>query len=92
MEALKKMRDIGVRHLPVVDREGKPIGIVSLRDLAEALLALMNVIINAFYNGCGRRDLNPRSSAWGADVLDQTRRRPPEPISLFEFIKLTLLK
>ncbi len=40
MEALKKIRDIGVGHLPAVDREGKPIGIVSLKDLVEALLAL----------------------------------------------------
>ena len=44
MEALKKMRDIGVRHLPVVDREGKPIGIVSLRDLVEALFTLISII------------------------------------------------
>jgi len=42
-EALKKMRSAGVRHLPVVDDGETPIGIVSLRDLLEALIALLGL-------------------------------------------------
>ena len=32
-EAIKKMVEIGIRHLPVVDKEGKPVGIISVRDI-----------------------------------------------------------
>lgn len=39
IEALKKMREYGIRHLPVVDREGKPIGMVSVRDIIDLILA-----------------------------------------------------
>lgn len=38
-DALKKMREYGVRHLPVVDREGKPVGMVSVRDIIDLILA-----------------------------------------------------
>lgn len=39
-DALRKMREYNVRHLPVVDREGKPLGMVSLRDLIDLTLIL----------------------------------------------------
>ena len=34
--ALKMMR-LGIRHLPVVDDEGKPVGLLSARDLVAVL-------------------------------------------------------
>lgn len=38
MEAGELMVRLGVRHLPVVDEEGRPVGILSLRDVCQALL------------------------------------------------------
>jgi CBS domain-containing protein len=36
-EAVETMREHAIRRLPVVDDDGKPVGIVSLGDLAERL-------------------------------------------------------
>ncbi|MCI4455651.1 MAG: CBS domain-containing protein [Sulfolobus sp.] len=38
-EALEVMLDHGFRHLPVVDKNGKAVGIVSIRDLASAVIS-----------------------------------------------------
>jgi CBS domain-containing protein len=38
--ALNKMSVGGYRHIPIVDRAGKPVGIVSLRDIADFLVDL----------------------------------------------------
>ncbi len=38
-EALEVMLDHGFRHLPVVDKNGNAIGIVSIRDLAKAVIS-----------------------------------------------------
>ena len=40
-EVMEKFSELGVRHLPVVDREGRPVGVISVRDI----LALMSVLI-----------------------------------------------
>ncbi|KSW12705.1 histidine kinase [Pyrodictium occultum] len=40
VDVIKKMRDANVRHLPVVDDEGKPIGIISARDIMDTILTL----------------------------------------------------
>ena len=37
--ALQKMLSFGIRHLPVVSSEGRVLGVVSLRDLVEAIMA-----------------------------------------------------
>jgi signal-transduction protein with cAMP-binding, CBS, and nucleotidyltransferase domain len=42
-EALQKMRENNIRHLPVVNSEKKPVGMVSLRDVIDAVLALIKV-------------------------------------------------
>ncbi len=41
--ALEKMGETGVRHLPVVDDEGKPVGVVAFRDIANTILMLMEM-------------------------------------------------
>ncbi len=38
LEASDTMIRHGIRHLPVVDREGRPLGVLSLRDLCQRLL------------------------------------------------------
>ncbi len=43
IDALKLMRDANIRHLPVVDKEGKPVGMLSIRDLVEAIVTLLSV-------------------------------------------------
>ncbi len=43
IDALKLMRDANIRHLPVVDKEGKPVGMLSFRDLVEAIVTLLSV-------------------------------------------------
>jgi len=43
MQAIRKMREANIRHLPVVDEEGKPVGIISLRDVIDAVLMLLDI-------------------------------------------------
>ena len=38
--ALNKMSVGGYRHLPIVDRDGKPVGVLSVRDIVDFLVAL----------------------------------------------------
>ncbi|RLG82871.1 MAG: histidine kinase [Thermoprotei archaeon] len=42
-EAIKIMRDANIRHLPVVDEENKPIGMLSLRDIIDAVVTLIQI-------------------------------------------------
>ena len=43
-EVIEKFSELGVRHLPVVDRDGKPVGVISIRDV----LALIELLLRAF--------------------------------------------
>ncbi len=43
-EVLDKFRELGVRHLPVVDKDGKPVGVISVRDV----LALIELLFRIF--------------------------------------------
>ncbi|MCE4624639.1 MAG: CBS domain-containing protein [Desulfurococcales archaeon] len=43
-EVLEKFSEIGVRHLPVVDRDMKPVGVISIRDV----LAVVELLFRAF--------------------------------------------
>ncbi len=36
-QALAKMREARIRHLPVIDKDRKPIGIVTMRDILETI-------------------------------------------------------
>ncbi|MBO3769428.1 MAG: CBS domain-containing protein [Thermoproteota archaeon] len=42
-ETLRIMREKNIRHLPVVDSNKKPVGMISLRDVIDAVVALMKV-------------------------------------------------
>ena len=42
MEAIKIMKDANVRHLPVVDHKGRPVGVVAFRDILESLMLLLH--------------------------------------------------
>ena len=42
-ETLRLMREKNVRHLPVVDSKKKPLGMISLRDVIDAVVAFMRV-------------------------------------------------
>jgi len=44
IEVLDKFRELGVRHLPVVDKRGKPVGVISVRDV----LALIEILFRMF--------------------------------------------
>ena len=55
-DALRMMRDHGYRHLPVVDKSGKLVGMVSVRDLYDAVLSELEDEIHdrdAFIHGVG---------------------------------------
>lgn len=41
---VEKMRQFNIRHLPVVDDEGRPIGVVSIRDVIDAGALFFNVL------------------------------------------------
>ena len=43
MEAIKIIKDANVRHLPVVDDKGRPVGVVAFRDILESLLLLLHL-------------------------------------------------
>lgn len=45
IEAIRKMREANIRHLPVVDRDGKPVGMLSLRDIIDAVTAFMEIFL-----------------------------------------------
>ncbi|MEB3778875.1 MAG: CBS domain-containing protein [Desulfurococcales archaeon] len=36
-DVIEKMTDLGVRHMPVVDKDGKPLGMISARDIVAAM-------------------------------------------------------
>ncbi len=45
--AVEKMRNAGVRHLPVVDRRGKPLGMMSMRDALEVSWPLLRLVLRS---------------------------------------------
>ena len=47
MEAVIAMRESNIRHLPVVDREGRPVGMLSLRDVLDAVTTLMEMMVTS---------------------------------------------
>ncbi len=42
--AIERMRQTNVRHLPVVDDDGKPVGMLSVRDIMDAAALFMRII------------------------------------------------
>ncbi len=44
IDAMKKMRDADIKHLPVVNGEGKPIGMITMRDIIDAAWLLLEVL------------------------------------------------
>jgi len=44
LEALSKMKEAKIRHLPVVDDENRPLGMVSVRDILEIIVSLTQSI------------------------------------------------
>lgn len=44
IDAMKKMRDADIKHLPVVDEEGKPLGMITMRDIIDAAWLLLEVL------------------------------------------------
>ena len=42
---IRKMREANVRHLPVVGDDGKPVGIISSRDVLDLILTLMGLTL-----------------------------------------------
>ncbi len=43
-EALRRMKEVNVRHLPVVGKDGKPIGMISLRDIVDVIATFISVL------------------------------------------------
>ncbi|AEA12381.1 signal-transduction protein [Thermoproteus uzoniensis 768-20] len=43
LDAVEKMRELNVRHLPVVDKEGKLVGILSVRDVLDLAAFLIRI-------------------------------------------------
>ncbi|MGB9830849.1 MAG: CBS domain-containing protein, partial [Fervidicoccus fontis] len=42
-DALSKMKEVNIRHLPVVNDEGKPIGIISMRDILDYIISFLDL-------------------------------------------------
>lgn len=45
--SVEKMRKAGVRHLPVVDRSGKPLGMISMRDALEVSGPVLKLVLRS---------------------------------------------
>ncbi|RFA93477.1 CBS domain-containing protein [Pyrobaculum aerophilum] len=44
IEAMDKMRELNIRHLPVVDQSGKLVGMVSFRDIVDFTATLLSIL------------------------------------------------
>jgi CBS domain-containing protein len=44
-EAIDKMRAHNIRHLPVVDNQGRPVGLISIRDLIDFSVSLLRTLM-----------------------------------------------
>ena len=42
-EAMEKMRELNIRHLPVVDASGRLVGMVSFRDIVDFTAVLLSL-------------------------------------------------
>lgn len=45
LDVIKKMRDLNVRHMPVVDDEGRPVGVISARDVLDMVLTILGLAL-----------------------------------------------
>ncbi|MGC9148366.1 MAG: CBS domain-containing protein [Sulfolobales archaeon] len=43
-DAMEKMRELNIRHLPVVNEEGKLVGMVSFRDIVDSASLLLSLL------------------------------------------------
>jgi CBS domain-containing protein len=43
-DAMEKMRELNIRHLPVVNEEGKLVGMISFRDIVDAASLLLSLL------------------------------------------------
>ncbi len=53
--AVEKMRKAGVRHLPVVDRDGRALGMISMRDAFEISEPLLKLVLRSTKKTPARR-------------------------------------
>lgn len=44
VEAMEKMRELNIRHLPVVDKSGKVVGVVSFRDIVDFAATMFSLL------------------------------------------------
>ena len=49
IDAISKMRKANVRHLPAVNGSNKPLGMLSLRDITDALLTLFHILHGEYH-------------------------------------------
>jgi CBS domain-containing protein len=46
VEALNIMRNSNIRHLPVVEKDGSPVGMISIKDILEAVALLFSTLVS----------------------------------------------
>jgi CBS domain-containing protein len=44
---VEKMRDFNIRHIPVVDVDGRPLGVISSRDILDFGVRLLSLFIRS---------------------------------------------
>ena len=54
--AVENMRKAGVRHLPVVDRDGRALGMISMRDVFEISEPLLKLVLHSTKKTRARRN------------------------------------
>jgi len=45
IEVINKMREANVRHLPIVDEEGRPVGVISYRDVLDFIMTFFSITL-----------------------------------------------
>ncbi|MEM1937164.1 MAG: CBS domain-containing protein [Candidatus Caldarchaeum sp.] len=45
---VEKMKDFNIRHIPVVDAEGRPLGVISSRDILDFGVGLLSLFVGSF--------------------------------------------
>lgn len=44
---IEKMRDFNIRHIPVVDNEGHPLGVISIRDIIDVGMKFLSLFVRS---------------------------------------------
>ncbi len=48
LTVIRRMREANVRHLPVIDEDGRPVGIISYRDVLDLIMTIFGLTLGVY--------------------------------------------